>query len=190
MKDIESYYVQYRENYNRILVDHLGNVSSPFMLTGILYPLHSNLIVLDHIIWQPGLATWSLESGRLLFPVRPKIHQLEHMPLWKKIVVSVMDAPKGLSTKFGIYIYIYLSIYLSLWFWCMFIHLFIHGLRVYLAFLCPWKIERKGPPIVVETKSIVGYLTMGNTCISIYTLLGKLFGNFWETSLVPFPNFS
>ena len=112
--------------------------------------------------------------------------------LYEKKYLSLWWMPqKGCQQSLGyIYISIYLSIYLSLWFWCMFIHLFIHGLRVYLAFLCPWKIERKGPPIVVETKSIVGYLTMGNTCISIYTLLGKLFGNFWETSLVPFPNFS
>ena len=67
-----------------------------------LVTLSSNHI---NIIWQSGLATWSLESGRLLFPVRPKIHQLEHLPLWRILVVSVLDAPQGSVTKFRIYIY-------------------------------------------------------------------------------------
>ena len=69
--------------------------------------LHLTTLSSNHIniIWQSGLATWSLESGRLLFPVRPKIHQLEHLPLWRILVVSVLDAPQGSVTKFRIYIY-------------------------------------------------------------------------------------
>ena len=65
--------------YNRSL-DYIYQCAFSFNISGWLWAnAMSSLVPLLLCLW--GLALWALAQSRLLFPVRPKMHSLEHMLL-------------------------------------------------------------------------------------------------------------
>ena len=80
---VEQVYLQYREDYNSILEncwlfrivlgDRIGYIHK------VISGFYMYLGIPNKFI--QGLAMWALEKQRLLFPVRPKMHNLEHLPL-------------------------------------------------------------------------------------------------------------